>query len=208
MNRNLELKRYAAGFGYFLLKSLDKPYIDSISSIVLFGSVSQERESKESDVDIFIDTPLSRSRTRKLRSLVTKKKEEFLLSSEGLSYKAKGIYNPINIVVGCLDNWSEMKKALSSGIVLYGQFRAGFGKRGLKHSIIFFWEGEGRNRGAFLNKLYGFSVKGKRYQGTIQKLGGTKIGKSAAMLPAEKSKEFMSILEHYSISYKVTEVFV
>ena len=208
MDWNLELKRYAAGLAYFMIKSLGKADLDSISSVILFGSVSQDRAGKDSDVDVFIDTSLPHSRTRKLRSILNRKKEEFMLSGEGLSYKRRGIYNPINLVVGSLDKWDDMKRSLSSGIVLYGSFNTGFEKKGLKHSIIFFWEGEGRKRGAFLNKLYGLNVNGKRYQGAIEKFDGTKIGKSAAMIPAGHAKEFMKIMEQYNISYRAIEVFV
>jgi len=208
MDTNLELKRYASAFACFLLKNLDKKQLEKTSSILLFGSAAQNRAGKNSDVDIFIDTDLSKSQIRKFRSRILKLKEDFLLSNEGLHFKSRGIFNTINTIVGNLSEWEEMKKSISSsGIVFYGRYRAGFAKRNLRHSIIFFWEAETKSRGAFLNKLYGYSIKGKRYPGLIEKLGGKKTGKSAAIIPVEHSQEFMKTLKHYKISYKAMEVF-
>ena len=209
MDRNLELKRYASGFSYFLLKHLEKSQLEKIRHIILFGSVAQGRAGNDSDVDIFIDVSLPPSGIRRFRSLISRKRDSFLLSNEGLSYKESGVYNTINITVGDLSQWDEMKKSISaSGIVLYGQYRTGFTRKNLCHSVIFFWEAEGKRRGAFLNKLYGYSVKGKRYPGSIQKLKATKIGKSAAIVPAESSQKLMKIMENYKINYKTIEVFV
>jgi len=209
MDINLELRRYAASFVYFLLKRLEKIWLEKINSIILFGSVAQERAGIDSDIDLFIDTTISKSQIRKLRSKIQKEKEEFLLTNEALSYKAKGIYSEVNIIIGNLSSWHEMKKSVSSsGIVMYGPYITRFKKGMLHHSIIFFWEGEGKRRGAFLNKLYGYRVKGKRYEGTIQRFSGTKVGKAAAIIPIEHRKDFTKILESYKINYKVIEVFV
>ena len=209
MDRNLELKQYAAAFAYFLLKRIERAQLECIRYIILFGSVSQGRATKGSDVDVFIDSGLPPSRLRTFRSKILRMGEEFLLSNEALSYKARGIYNPLNIMVGNLSNWQEMKKSISfSGIVLYGPYHGGFSRKALHHKIIFFWEAEGKRRGAFLNKLYGYTTKGKKYTGAIQRLGGAKIGKSAAIVPAEKGQKFTAILDSYKIRYKVLEVFV
>lgn len=208
MDRNVELKRYAGAFVYFLLKRLERAHLDTVCSIVLFGSVAQNRAGKNSDVDILIDVKFSSSRARKFRQIIEKLKDEFLLSNEGLWYKERGVYNELSPVVGNLDQWQEMKKSLSaSGVVLYGPYREGFSRKGLRHGIIFYWETKGKGRGAFLNKLYGYTVKGKRYQGAISKFSGTKIGKSAALIPAEHLAEFSAILAHYRINYRAIEVF-
>lgn len=209
MDMNLELKRYASGFVYFIVKTIDNSCMEDIDSIILFGSVAQNRAGRESDVDIFIDSSASSSKTKKLQSRINKIKEDFLLSNEGLSYKERGVYNEIRIIVGNLSDWTEMKKSISiGGIVLYGPYRSRFERKSLHHSIIFFWETDSKNRGAFLNKLYGYRMNDKVYKGLIQKLGGTKIGKSAALIPSENIQQFIKTLEHYKINYKTMEVFV
>ncbi len=206
---NLEMKRYAAAFTYFLLKRLERVWFEKISSVILFGSVAQERAVKGSDIDIFVDANISQSGIRQLRSAAQKAKEEFLLSNEALLYKAKGIYSDINVIVGNLSGWEEMKKSVSlSGIVFYGSYKGDFGKDTLESCILFFWEEAGRNRGAFLNKIYGYTTRRKKYAGTIQRFSGAKTGKSAAIIPSVKAKDFMKILEKYKVKYRTIEVFL
>jgi len=209
MDINLELRRFASGFAYSVIKNIEKDGLEDIGSMILFGSVAQGRADKASDVDIFIDTSAVPSRVGKLRARISALKDEFLLSNEGLSYKERGIYNEIRVILGSLPDWPEMKKSVSSGgVVLYGPYKDWFGKKGLSHSVIFFWETGGRNRGAFLNKLYGYRANGKTYSGLIQKLGGTKIGKSAAIIPSGNGRQLMETMGHYGVGYKALEVFV
>ncbi len=209
MDLNLELERYAAAFSCFLIKKIEKAWLEKINSIILFGSVAQERADRTSDIDLFVDTRLPKSRIRQLRSMVQKIRDEFLLSNDALLYKSSGIYNEISIIAGDLSAWQEMKQSVSAaGIVLYGPYVSSFEKNTLRPSMLFFWEGTGRGRGAFLNKMYGYTIKGKRYSGAIQRLSGTKTGKSAAIIPSENAKAFMKILEKYKVKYRVMEVFV
>ncbi|MBI4182319.1 MAG: nucleotidyltransferase domain-containing protein [Candidatus Aenigmarchaeota archaeon] len=200
-----DLARYAAAFAYFLLAC---PEIRGIRSIILFGSVAQGRAGPSSDVDVLIDTPLPPSRARALRSSLERRKEAFLISQEGLAYKAQGVFNDLELTVGNLDGWEEMRSSLSAGaVVLFGPFTTRFAPEGLRHHLLIVWEGKGANRGALLNKLYGYGIQGKRYKGAIDRLSGEKIGKAAALIPMEHARAFMGILEHYGISYKVIEVF-
>ena len=197
MDLNLELKRYGVEFVCFLLKNIEKNWLEKINSIILFGSVTQNRAGKDSDIDLFIDLGIPPSRIKQFRSKIIRIREDFLLSREALTFKAKGIYNELNVIVGNLSKWKEMKQSISSsGIVLYGHYKEGFKRKGLKHFMIFYWEAVGGKRGAFLNKLYGYTIKRKKYSGIIQRFSGKKIGKSAALIPAEHSQKFIKILEN------------
>ncbi len=209
MEHDIEMKRYAAAFAYFLLRNMEKNWIEKICHIILFGSVAQGRATGKSDIDIFIDSKAPKSRLRQLGAAVRRAKEEFLLSKEALAYKANGIANEINVIVGNLAEWHEMKKSASAGgIVLFGPYTGVFRRKGLSAHILFYWEGAGKRRGAFLNKIYGYTSKGKKYHGMIQWLGGAKIGKGAALIPSENGQDFMKILQFYQIGYRALEVFV
>ena len=119
----------------------------------------------------------------------------------------EGTSNEISFIVGSLPEWKDLRRGMSStGMVLYAKYEYR-PKKGLNHFIIIFWEGAGKRGGAFLNKMYGYRIKGKKYKGMVEKCGGTKIGKSAVMVPANHKEKFFGPLEKYGIDYKVVEVF-
>lgn len=208
MNLNLELKKYAFAFTDFMVNNIEEKWLDDMNSIILFGSVAQNRASKESDIDIFFDVIMPKSKISNFRRALLKIKEKFLLTNEALKFKSKKIYNEINFSIGNLKEWPEMKKSISSGgLILYGRYGGIFQRKGLKHYLIFFWESIGRNRGAFLNKLYGYRVKQNRYKGFLD-AKGMKIGKSAALIPIECKDEFIRILQKYKAEYKILEVYM
>jgi hypothetical protein len=169
--------------------------------------VAQGRGGKDSDIDLFFDTDASESRKRELSSRIRNAISDFHLSQEALKFKMEGISNEISFIVGNLSEWKNLQRSMSStGIVLYAKYESK-PKKGLNHFIIIFWESGKKGRGAFLNKMYGYRVKRKRYRGLIEKCGGTKIGKSAVMVPARHKEKFFGALEEYSINYRIIEVF-
>ncbi len=109
---------------------------------------------------------------------------------------------------GNLQDWKELYRSIAStGIVLYGPYETRELPSGTKHYIIVFWDGVGRNRGAFLNKLYGFTVKGKHYPGLLLKFGGRKLGKSCIMLPVEYKGDLFRLVRTHEVNAKTFEVF-
>jgi len=208
MNLDMELKRYAFAFTNFAINNIEEKWLEGTNSIILFGSVAQNRASEDSDVDIFFDVAMPKSRINELRRVLLKIKEEFILTSEALKFKSKRIYNEINFTIGNLAEWPEMKKSISAGgLIIYGKYSGVFHRGDIRHYMIFFWESIGRNRGAFLNKLYGYTVKKKRYKGFLDGCG-IKIGKSAVLIPAERKDAFITILQKYDVEYKLLEVYM
>lgn len=202
-----ELKLYGIACGHHIISYIPQ-WLENIDNLILFGSVAQNRGSPESDIDLFFDTELPEKRRAKLRSDIRKAISDFRLSQEGLKFKMKGMANEVNFSVGKLDEWTSLKRSiLSTGAVLYGRYRGQQGKAGLKHHLLIIWEAEGKKRGGFLNKMYGYSVKSKKYRGFVEKCGGTKIGKSAIMAPIEYKDQLFGILEGYKLNYRVIEVF-
>lgn len=207
MNTQEELRMYAIAAAHFIVANIPD-WLDKINSVILFGSVAQGRVDKDSDIDLFFDTNIREKQRNKLRPKIRKLISQFRMSQEALKFKLKGISNEISFFVGNLEEWSDLKKSISAtGIVLYGKYRGETTKTGLKHHLLVFWKAEGKKRTAFLNKLYGYKIKGKKYSGLIERRKGIKIGKSAAMMPVESKDVFFKTLEKYNINYSVIEVF-
>lgn len=195
------LRKYASYFVSYLLKELEE--ISNLNKIILFGSAARGEAVKDSDVDIFIEI---KRKDKRFERRVDKILNDFYKSREGLIFKAKGLDNKINLIIGKLEEWKDLKKSIeSSGIILYGKYAYG-GKGERKYAIIF-WDKVGVNRGAFLNRLYGFRVGKKKYLGFLKQRGGRKLGKSSVMLPIEYRDDLLEIIKHYKVNAKIIEVY-
>ncbi len=194
-------KAYSSYFVSYLLSKLKK--LERIENIILFGSAAKNEATKASDIDIFIDVG---KKTKQLENEIELILKDFYKSREALLFKVQGIENKINVIIGRLEEWKDLKESIeSTGIVLYGPYSAATLK-GKKHSIIS-WKSVGKNRGAFLNKLYGFKVENKRYKGLLETLGGKKLGKSTIMVPIEHREKIAELLRHYRVDARIIEVY-
>lgn len=197
------LKDYASYFVSYLLHNLRS--IENIQRIILFGSVAKGEETKESDIDIFIEVDKI---TKKIEDDVKKVEEEFYQSREASLFKVRGIGNVFNIKIGRLVDWKDLSSSIAStGIILYGFYESRKLPSDVQHQIIFFWDGIEKNRGAFLNKIYGFKIKGRRYEGLLEKYQGIRLGKSCIMLPVQYKKEIFNLLHKHKTKAKVIEIF-
>tara|TARA_Y100000310_G_C20673541_1_gene811576 strand:- start:1477 stop:2076 length:600 start_codon:yes stop_codon:yes gene_type:complete len=196
-----KLISYSSYFVSFLLDELEES--SNIRRIILFGSAARGDASKDSDIDIFINVS---KKTKNFEKIAKKVVMDFYKSRQALLFKNKGIDNKINLIVGKLDEWKDLKRSIeSTGIVLYGRYVPS-GVRGKKYTLIF-WNKIGKNRGAFLNKIYGFKVGEKEYKGLIENFGGKKTGKSSIMIPIEYREEILKLIRKYKVNAKITEVF-
>jgi len=195
------IKAYASYFVSYLLTKIKD---ENISNIILFGSVAQNQATKNSDVDIFIEI---RKKTKKFKEKISQITKEFYQSREALLFKNKGIDNKINIITGKLNEWENLKKSIeSTGIVLYGSYIPSKKVKGKKYSI-FFWDKIEKNRGAFLNKIYGFKIHNKKHQGILERFEGKKLGKSSIMIPVEHREEIIKLIKHHKVHSKIIEVY-
>ena len=196
------IKAYASYFASYLINNFKK--IENISNIILFGSAAKGEAKKSSDIDFFIEVKRnSKGFEKEIINLVN----DFYKSREALIFKTKGIDNKINVVVGKLEDWTDLRKSIeSTGVVLYGNYIASDVKG--KKYVIFFWDKIGKNRGAFLNKIYGFNSNGKRYLGLIENFNGKKLGKSSFMVSAEYREDIVKLLKHYKVNSKIIDVYV
>ena len=195
------IKAYASYFSSYLLANLKEK--ESIEKIILFGSAARNEATKESDVDIFIEV---KKENKKLRSEILKILESFYKSRESLLFKSEKIDNKISLIIGKLNEWRDLEKSIeSTGIVLYGKYVPS-GIDGKKYVVVF-WDNIGKNRGAFLNRIYGVKIKGKHYMGLIEKLGGKKLGKSSMMMPVENKDEILKLIKIYKVNAKIIEIY-
>ena len=203
-----KLKSYALSASFFITEFIID-WLPKIDTIILFGSMAQGRASKESDVDIFFDTSMEKTQRRKFQAVLRKSISSFRLSSQALKFKMEGISNGISPVIGRLDEWESLQHSISStGIILYSMYKRTHSKSGLRHHLLVFWEPKIKNRGSFLNKIYGYNIGKKHYKGLIEKLGGMKAGKSSILIPADKKENLYKILEAHEVSYQLQEVFI
>ncbi|MBI2110187.1 nucleotidyltransferase domain-containing protein [Candidatus Woesearchaeota archaeon] len=197
------LKSYASYFVAFLLQNIAKP--DAIERITLYGSVAKGEETKDSDIDIFIEV---KKQTKQREKEIQKIVRDFYKSREASLFKVKEIENKFSIKIGIIREWKELYKSIAStGITLYGSYEAKELPSGVKQSIIIFWSNIGKNRGSFLNKIYGFRIHNKSYAGLLTKYEGKKLGKSCIIMPSQYKKEIFVLLREHQVNAKVMEVF-
>jgi len=200
---NKMLKQYAMYFASYLLNNLYD--IHNIERIVLFGSVARGEADKESDVDIFIEV---KRKTKKIEEEINKVKDKFYESREASLFKLRGIDNEISVKIGKIKEWEDLQKSIAStGIILYGPYESKELPSKIKKYAIIFWNKIRKNRGAFLNKLYGVKVKGKYYEGLVSRFSGKRIGKSCIIVPIAYKKDVFNLLKKYKVEAKVIEVF-
>ncbi|MBS3079137.1 nucleotidyltransferase domain-containing protein [Candidatus Pacearchaeota archaeon] len=199
------LDSYPMYFVSYLFDNL-KDENENIEKIILFGSFAKQEATKESDVDLFIDT---RKKSDKFSDKIRKIEANFYLSREASLFKIKGITNKFSIKIGKLNDWKDLERSImSTGIILYSRYETKELPFQTKHHIIFFWDKIGKNRGAFLNRMYGFKVKEKSYLGLIQKYSGKKLGKSCVMIPIQYKDDVLKLIKEYEVESKAIEVFV
>lgn len=200
-----KIKKYAILAAGYLLSGLEEKELKCVNSVILFGSTARGTATEESDIDLFFDVELSKSSEKTLRARLNKIAEEFYLSNIALEYKMNGIANEISITVGRLGEWDQLNRSISSeGMILYGKYTKKPSRT--KAYTILSWEKSGKAKGALLNKIYGYKIRGKRYPGILEKMGGTKLGHGTIMVPAESKDAFISVLEKYKVNYSRREV--
>ena len=199
------LKEYSMYFAAYLMANLENKEKENIERIILFGSVAREEATKESDVDLFIE---SKKNTKKFKAKIKAIEERFYKSREASLFKLKNIDNKFSIKIGRLEEWKELERSIASaGIILYGHYELRKTPSGTKHFAIIYWNKIGKNRGAFLNKLYGVKIKEKFYEGLLKKFSGKKLGKSCIMLPIEYKEDILKLIKEYKAEARIIEVF-
>ena len=200
---NSKLISYAMDFSSFLIQKIKEK--EKIRNIILFGSVSRDEANKKSDIDIFIDLIKEEPKTEKeILDILNK----FSDSIKNKNYwRPLGINNEINLIIGVLDKWKELKPSImSNGVLLYGKFKPEI-KEG-EHKVFFVWENIKPNskRVLFNKQMFGYKQNKKFYQGLIQKYNGERIGKGCIIASLENTNVFHNLFKKYKISVKIKKV--
>ena len=200
---NSNLIAYAMDFASFLLQKTAAG--EKIRNIILFGSVARDEAGKESDVDVFIDVV---KRSPALESSIRKSADAFKSAGKYKNYwKPLGIENEIQLTIGQMRQWKELKPSIvSNGILLYGKFKPEI-KEGT-HRTFFIWENIKPNarRVSFNKKLFGHRQGNKFYSGMLQAYNGERVGKGCIAVPLENAVSFQQLFRTYKISVRIRKV--
>ncbi len=195
----MSLLKYALSANAYIFSQIPDNFLKSINNVILFGSVARGDYTKNSDVDIFYDVNLNKKDTSKLKRVIIHAIENFYTSNQGLLFRIKDVSNKLSVVVGDLKKWELKDEIVKYGILLYGKYI--FSLKGEPYLLVWWDRVTTKNRGAFLNKLYGYTIKSKRYEGIIEKFDGIKVGKSAITIPLKHKEVLLKILKKYGVSF-------
>ncbi|MBI2147456.1 nucleotidyltransferase domain-containing protein [Candidatus Woesearchaeota archaeon] len=198
-----KLKEYASTFVTFLLRNM-KDTICDIDEIILYGSVAKGEAEERSDIDIFVNT-----KTKKIVEKIKRIAKGFPESREALLYKVEGISNEVSVKVGELRKWQELQRSImGTGIVLWGKYVTTEKPASTRHYLLVSWDKIEKNRGAFLNKVYGFQTKGKKYEGLIHNIQGKRVGKSCILVPIQEKEKVLPLLKKYHVHARQLDIFL
>lgn len=187
-------------FSSFLIQKTN--FYNEIKNIILFGSVARGEESKDSDIDIFIDILKEND---KIESDMQKWLDEFLKSTKYNNYwKMLDVKNEIKLTIGNFDKWKNIQPAIiSNGIILYGKFKHEI--KEAKHKTLFVWENIKPNskRVLFNKQLFGYKQNKKFYNGLIQKYNGERLGKGCIIIDLENANILQKFFKENRITVKI-----
>jgi predicted nucleotidyltransferase len=203
MAMNYRVIAYAADFVSFFIQHAD---MDNVRSIILFGSVARGNPTKNSDVDIFIDSPSKRVE-KKVQQLI----KRFHASVKVTQYwKLLGVQNEIKCIVGQLSQWKDLQRSIiSNGIILYGGYTQRF--KGSTYALFTVSMNKPRAQSVKLwRKLYGYTQKvGKKtYQtaGVVADCEGKKLSRGTFLIPLQHSNKVIAFLKKQKIRHTIMEL--
>ncbi len=202
MTEQRMLIAYAMHFASFLIDSrLGK----HIKNIILFGSVARGDFTKESDIDLFIDT--DDALENEVESMLT------LFQSSKISavWKQKGVEQEISLKVGDLAEWPLQREIISSGILLFGKYAQM--PDGVAYHLLISIDVSNKSipkQVQIWRALYGYKQKaGSKvyiHKGLLSEAGGKKLGKGIVIVPMGQRKGIIEFLRQKKILHQVHEV--
>ena len=186
-------------FASYLVKK-----VPDINRIILYGSVPRGDFDEDSDVDLFIEL-LDKKKENKIKKI----EEGYYKTETYNKWKLKGVDRNLSIIIGDLDGreWKDLKRAIiNTGVILYGKYKSDIEK--IHSYVLFVLENikPDKKRIAIFRKLFGFKIKGKSYQGLIDKIKGIKIGKSSILVPLENSNIIKDYLKSKNVTPKIYDL--
>ena len=188
---------YASNFVSYLIKKVDVRELDKINAIYLFGSIARGDIRKNSDVDIFIETPIEIQGLERV-------KEAFYRTVDFSKWRKIGISNEINLIAGQLKDWKLKSAIESNGIILFGYQKP---SKYVKWQLIN-WSApkEAKKRVELQRKIFGYWGRDKKYEGIIEKEGWIRINSGAVLV--RKADQILDVLHSLKIRYEIRDVYL
>ncbi len=206
--RNLnkhKLIGYAEAFLAFLLSDAELWKKEYVRQIILFGSVVREEAAPSSDIDLFVEVyDLQQTDFVKKRSACAL--AEFYKSHVAKEWTLRGTNNEIKILVGKLDQMSDLKRSLvSDGMVLYGKYSA---KVEAEHYVLvsFIPIKEKSRRYRVDRHLFGRHEATLSTEGIIKPLGGKRLDTRVFVLPIKQAPAVIKYLKSENVKFAMHEV--
>ena len=180
-----------------------------IRSIILFGSAARGTSDEKSDIDLFIDIPIKKTKPleRKIKALVN----SFIKSERIKKWRLMGLKNEFSLIIGNLEDesWANLKRSITSdGLLLFGKYRA-LPKKTKQYVIFSFKDiSPEKKRIRVFRNLYGYTISGKKYTGLVETLNAIKIGKGVIMIPAENAQIIRELFRKEKITPEIFEVWM
>lgn len=202
MNREL-LISYALAFTSFFIR---QPEIKAkmIKSIYLFGSVARGDFSRESDIDIFIDT--DKKSEIVIGRAAKKALKNFLRSDEGKKFLILGAKNEINVKYGDLKDWDLYNAIKGEGIVLFSSSISPFFRKYFLVEIKPIKNIAKRNK--IIRKLAGRKEIKRKERGFVHISGGSIIDSRHYIMPAETINDLLALFSKEKILYELREIWM
>ena len=194
LNKN-ELISYAMEFSSYLILK-----IPEINQVILHGSVARGDFTKDSDIDIFID---SNKKTEKKARIA---EEDYYKTESFKRWKLKGIKNEISLIIGELNSkeWKNLKRAIiNTGIILFGKYTSEVEKTHQYTIFVFENIKPESKRISIHRKLFGFKIRKKQYSGLVRELGGKKLGKSVIIIPAQHTEKLRTYFKDKKVKIQI-----
>jgi len=192
---------YAMDFVSFVLEHISHRYAEYIKNILLFGSGARAEYTKESDIDIFFEVSES---IESVEKEVARASEEFYSSVKNKGYwKLKGFRQIFSCKVGTQEVWENIYPALlRDGIVLYGKYYSSE-IRG-RNQVLLFWENihSSTTRINLYRTLYGYTARGKKYPGMLERYESARLSKGSILIPLEYRQHFRDLFKKLKVPMK------
>lgn len=202
-----EVLSYVFDFVSILVE--DKDILSSIRKIILFGSAVSNELTKNSDIDIFIDSE------KEIQEKVNSRIDLFEEIAEK-KWSVKGIEYPIKCIIGNLEEkrWTNLHEELiAKSIILYGEYEKL--PENLKQKVLIEYNISNlsqKKKVKFLRELAGYHNKKKNkvyvHQGILEKIAGEKLGASVISIPIRNIKVIKDFLSTWKIKYKILNIWV
>lgn len=192
---------YAGDFVSYLIQNLTPRELALVDHVVAFGSAARGDTTRDSDVDLFVQTSAPRALESRIKALI----DAFESSTRVRDYwRPLGVRLPLSVKVGQPEDWAVIPAALAEhGKVLFGPYRPP--TAGQAVGVVFTWENVSAPgvRTNLYRNLFGFVSHGKRYPGLVAKVGGQRLGKGAIWVPLEHLQTVQRVFRDHQIACRI-----